>query len=86
MKTTKAKPMIQPLSKRLRVFPSGFNAAASLNLPAEVIKLARIRGVPCFHASNRVHEGPLLEFIIEQLIEYFPFDFISCVIRPCPMP
>jgi hypothetical protein len=72
MKTTsKTKPMIPPLSERSRVFPSGVNAAAALKLPPEVIKLARIRGVPCFHASNRVHEGPLVEFILEWLVELY---------------
>lgn len=70
--TTKTKSVIPPLSERSRVFPSGANAAASLNIPAEVMKLARVRGVPCFHASNRVHEGPLLEFILERLVECFP--------------
>lgn len=70
--TTKTKPVIPQLSKRSRVFPSGANAAASLNIPPEVIKLARLRGAPCFHASNRVHERPLIEFILERLIECFP--------------
>jgi hypothetical protein len=63
--------MIQSLSDRSRVFPSGANAAASLKLPPEVIKLARLRGVPCFHASNRVHEGPLIEFVLEWLVEIY---------------
>jgi hypothetical protein len=71
MKTTKTKPAIQPVSERSRVFPSGATAAAALNLPPEVIKLARVRGVPCFHASNRVNEGPLIEFILEWLVELY---------------
>lgn len=69
MTTTKPK-STPPLSERNRVFSSGTTAAAALGIPPEVIKLARIRGADCFHASNRVYEKALLEFIIEEVIDY----------------
>ena len=69
---TESKIVTPPLSERTSVFPSSSNAAASLKLPVEVFKLARVRGVPCFHASNRVHEAPFIEFVLERLLEYFP--------------
>jgi len=64
--TTKTKPLITPaLSKRNRTFSSSRTAAAALELPPELFRLARVRGCDAaFDASNRVRERPFVEWLL----------------------